>query len=134
MARYTGPKVRVSRRLGINIYENEKGRFTLVFLGTGAPGDATTEQLMANAIGGWRGLVDGMKREGPNWAKILPQLPRMLHDYLAPNDEAIKADKKALRELKHTVQRQRYLLWISVAASTIALSASAALLYLNLQP
>ncbi len=27
--------------------------------GTGAPGDATTEQLMANAIGGWRGLIDG---------------------------------------------------------------------------
>ena len=26
--------------------------------GTGKPGDATTEQLMANAIGGWRGLVD----------------------------------------------------------------------------
>jgi hypothetical protein len=27
--------------------------------GTGKPGDATTEQLMASAIGGWRGLVDG---------------------------------------------------------------------------
>jgi hypothetical protein len=27
--------------------------------GTGKPGDATTEQLMANAIGGWRGLIDG---------------------------------------------------------------------------
>jgi len=27
-------------------------------VGTGKPGDATTEQLMANAIGGWRGLVD----------------------------------------------------------------------------
>ena len=26
MARYTGPKVRVSRRLGTNIFENEKGR------------------------------------------------------------------------------------------------------------
>jgi len=26
--------------------------------GTGAPGDATAEQLMANAIGGWRGLID----------------------------------------------------------------------------
>jgi len=26
--------------------------------GTGAPGDATTEQLMASAIGGWRGLID----------------------------------------------------------------------------
>lgn len=28
-------------------------------VGTGTPGDATTEQLMANAIGGWRGLIDG---------------------------------------------------------------------------
>lgn len=27
--------------------------------GTGRPGDATTEQLMATAIGGWRGLLDG---------------------------------------------------------------------------
>ncbi len=26
--------------------------------GTGAAGDATTEQLMASAIGGWRGLID----------------------------------------------------------------------------
>jgi len=26
--------------------------------GTGAPGDATTEQLMSSAIGGWRGLID----------------------------------------------------------------------------
>jgi hypothetical protein len=26
--------------------------------GSGRPGDATTEQLMASAIGGWRGLVD----------------------------------------------------------------------------
>ena len=29
MARYTGPKVRVSRRLGINIFENDKGRKAL---------------------------------------------------------------------------------------------------------
>jgi hypothetical protein len=27
-------------------------------VGTGKPGDATTEQLMANAIGGWRGVFD----------------------------------------------------------------------------
>lgn len=26
--------------------------------GTGAPGDATTEQLLSSAIGGWRGLID----------------------------------------------------------------------------
>ncbi len=29
MARYTGPKVRLSRRLGVNIFENEKGRTAL---------------------------------------------------------------------------------------------------------
>ena len=29
MARYTGPKVRISRRLGVNIFENEKGRTAL---------------------------------------------------------------------------------------------------------
>jgi small subunit ribosomal protein S4 len=29
MARYTGPKVRVTRRLGVNIFENEKGRKAL---------------------------------------------------------------------------------------------------------
>lgn len=29
MARYTGPKVRISRRLGVNVYENEKGRKAL---------------------------------------------------------------------------------------------------------
>jgi small subunit ribosomal protein S4 len=29
MARYTGPKVRISRRLSINIFENEKGRKAL---------------------------------------------------------------------------------------------------------
>jgi small subunit ribosomal protein S4 len=29
MARYTGPKVRISRRLGTNIFENEKGRKAL---------------------------------------------------------------------------------------------------------
>ena len=29
MARYTGPKVKISRRLGVNIFENEKGRRAL---------------------------------------------------------------------------------------------------------
>ena len=29
MARYTGPKVRLSRRLSTNIFENEKGRKAL---------------------------------------------------------------------------------------------------------
>jgi len=89
------------------------------------------ERWMSEQVG-WRGFVDGMKREGPNWARILPQLPRLLHDYLAPNEESIKADEKALRELRRTVRHQRHLLWLSVAVSTVALAAAATLLYLNL--
>jgi ubiquinone biosynthesis protein len=31
---------------------------------------------------GWRGLLDGLKKEAPNWAKILPTLPRLVAEYL----------------------------------------------------
>ena len=88
------------------------------------------ERWMSEQVG-VRGFIDGMKREGPNWAKILPQLPRLLHDYLAPDEERIKADEKTLRELRKTVRHQRRLLWVSVGISTLALAASAALFFIN---
>ena len=40
--------------------------------GTGEPGDATTEQLMANAIGGWRGVIDSSLPSRP----VPRRLPR----------------------------------------------------------
>ena len=83
---------------------------------------------------GIRGFIDGMKREGPNWAKILPQLPRLMHDYLAPDDERIKADEKALRELRRTVRHQKHMLWVSISLATLALAVSAALFIVNAQP
>ena len=88
------------------------------------------ERWMSEQVG-LRGFIDGMKREGPNWAKILPQIPRLLHDYLAPQEEQIKADQKALRDLRHALRRQRQWLWASMAVSLIALAAAAGLFYLN---
>ncbi|MFM8501543.1 MAG: ubiquinone biosynthesis regulatory protein kinase UbiB, partial [Fluviibacter sp.] len=91
------------------------------------------ERWMSEQVG-IRGFIDGMKREGPNWAKILPQLPRLMHDYLAPDDERIKADEKALRELRRTVRHQKHMLWVSISLATLALAVSAALFIFNAQP
>ncbi|MFM8339433.1 MAG: ubiquinone biosynthesis regulatory protein kinase UbiB, partial [Fluviibacter sp.] len=88
------------------------------------------ERWMSEQVG-VRGFIDGMKREAPNWAKILPQLPRLLHDALVPKKEQIKADQKALRELRHALRRQRHWLWLSIGASTLALAAVGTLFYLN---
>ena len=80
---------------------------------------------------GWRGFIDGMKREGANWAKILPQLPRLLHDHLMPHDEQIKADQKVVRDLRRMLRRQRQWFWLSVFISALALATSGTLLWLN---
>ena len=91
------------------------------------------ERWMSEQVG-WRGFIDGMKHEAPNWARILPQLPRMLHDYLAPDEEQIKMDQKSLRELRQTLRHQRHLLWSSIVVSSIALALSGTLLYQTLLP
>jgi ubiquinone biosynthesis protein len=88
------------------------------------------ERWMGEQVG-LRGFIDGMKREAPHWAKILPQLPRLLHDNLVSHEEQIKTDQKALRELRQALQRQRRWLWISVVTSTLALLSAATLFYLN---
>lgn len=83
---------------------------------------------------GVRGFIDGMKREAPNWAKILPQLPRLLHDHLVPHDDQIKADQKSLRELRHALRQQRRWLWASMTVAVLALTASVTLLGMNYLP
>jgi ubiquinone biosynthesis protein len=88
------------------------------------------ERWMSEQVG-VRGFIDGMKREAPNWAKILPQLPRLLHDYLVPQEEQVKADQKALRELRNALRRQRRWLWLSLSISALALTTTTALFYLN---
>jgi ubiquinone biosynthesis protein len=39
------------------------------------------ERWMQEQVG-WRGLLTHLKQEAPQWAALLPQLPRLLHDYL----------------------------------------------------
>ncbi len=42
------------------------------------------ERWMAEQIG-WRGLTSRIEKEAPNWAVILPEFPRLIHQALAEN-------------------------------------------------
>jgi len=45
------------------------------------------ERWMSEQLG-WRGLLGNLKREAPQWATMLPALPRLLHQALARDDGA----------------------------------------------
>jgi ubiquinone biosynthesis protein len=74
----------------------------------------TKEQL------GWRALDRGMKQEAPNWARIVPQLPRLLHQSLTREPPADLAP--LIAELAAAQRRQNRLLAL-VAALLLALLA-----------
>jgi ubiquinone biosynthesis protein len=42
------------------------------------------EKWMSEQLG-WRGLVKNLKAEAPQWAALVPQLPRLLHGHLNPS-------------------------------------------------
>ena len=65
------------------------------------------ERWMSRQVG-WRGLLDNIKREAPQWAELLPTLPRLLHNTLATDHGAsITAE---LERLRGEQQRQSRLL------------------------
>jgi ubiquinone biosynthesis protein len=52
------------------------------------------ERWMSEQVG-WRGLLKSLRTEAPNYATVLPQLPRLLHRYLSEdvsnyNDEMLQ--------------------------------------------
>jgi ubiquinone biosynthesis protein len=71
------------------------------------------ERWMSEQIG-WRGFIKTLRSEAPNWATLLPQLPRLLHQHLqAPRDNT---GDTLLRELLVQQKRRNVLLGIFVAA------------------
>jgi len=74
------------------------------------------ERWMKEQIG-WRGLVNHLRHEAPQWAGMLPQLPRLIHQRLAgtPGDEARHS---ALLEVQARTERQ--LRWLMAAVTVLA--------------
>jgi ubiquinone biosynthesis protein len=54
------------------------------------------ERWMAEQVG-WRGFIKALKAEAPNYATLLPQLPRLLHFYLENN--SANRNKELLQKL-----------------------------------
>ena len=77
------------------------------------------ERWMSEQIG-WRGAIKALRQEGPRWAVLLPQLPRLAHAYLSRGDSSIEA-------LSHQLARVQIRLGKLLAVITLLLVILAAL-------
>jgi ubiquinone biosynthesis protein len=72
---------------------------------------------------GVRGLINHLRREGPQWATLLPQLPRLAHQALTQAGDRQAVAAAELARLREEAAASRRL-----AASAVLLAAAAILL------
>jgi ubiquinone biosynthesis protein len=62
---------------------------------------------------GWRALLRQLKREAPRYAKLLPELPRLVHHNLTQGDTGLRRDLLAiLKEQRQANRTLSAVLWI----------------------
>ena len=78
------------------------------------------ERWMSEQLG-WRGLVKNLKNEAPEWASLLPQIPRLMHGYLARNNstQLERWRKEWLQQQKHQ-SRMMFILFLLVILVLLA--------------
>ena len=77
------------------------------------------ERWMSEQVG-WRGLLGQMRREVPQWATLLPQLPRLAHQALGVAAASpLAAEVAALREEQRSQRHRLTWLVVLVAAQTV---------------
>jgi ubiquinone biosynthesis protein len=61
------------------------------------------EQWMSEQVG-WRGFLKSVRAEAPNYANLLPQLPRLLHQYLdeSPTEKIENVLEKLVVQVRHS--------------------------------
>ncbi len=77
------------------------------------------ERWMSEQVG-WRALARHIREEAPQWATLLPQLPRLLHRYLDARQEDAVAER--LEQL--VAEKRRQSLWLAAIAALLALVAA----------
>jgi len=65
------------------------------------------ERWMSEQMG-WRGTLAALREEAPRWGRVLPQLPRLMHQMLTPRDGDSGTD--LMSELASQLKRQNTLL------------------------
>ncbi len=76
------------------------------------------ERWMSGQLG-WLALENNIKREASSWAKLLPTLPRLVHQALTAT--VSPAPNLELENLAAEVRGLRHLLWLVLAAAAFAL-------------
>jgi len=77
------------------------------------------ERWMSEQIG-WRGLIRNLQHEAPQWAALLPALPRLVHQSLTRDDGAALRAQLAVMQAEQA-RHSRYLFVIALALIGIAL-------------
>jgi ubiquinone biosynthesis protein len=85
------------------------------------------ERWMKEQIG-WRGLIINLKHEAPQWAALLPQLPRLAHQALSNSSSALLADELAALREEQAKQRKRLTWLVALVAAQTALAVGLILL------
>lgn len=78
------------------------------------------EKWMSEQVG-LRGFASGLQKEMPNWALILPQFPRLLHQSLAENHSHHLLEEKITDLLIERKRQNKYLTIIIVILTAILL-------------
>ncbi|MCS6766997.1 MAG: ubiquinone biosynthesis regulatory protein kinase UbiB, partial [Candidatus Protistobacter heckmanni] len=81
---------------------------------------------------GWRGLLDRLRAEAPQWAQLLPQIPRLAHDALARKAAQPTAANAALLAQILAEQRRTRLLLAVLTGMTGLILAGALGVWLGL--
>ena len=81
---------------------------------------------------GWRGLLDRLRDEAPRYAKLLPELPRLLHDALQARVDARGGERKREERLLALLAEQRRSVRIAKALAWLALGAAAGVVVMQL--
>ncbi|MGY1488582.1 ubiquinone biosynthesis regulatory protein kinase UbiB [Methylobacillus pratensis] len=86
------------------------------------------ERWMSEQIG-WRSALDNLKAELPYWGKILPQMPRLIHQQLERGLQLPPTNAELQRMLEEHQRQTRWLRLITVALILLVLLQSTAILF-----
>ncbi|MFL9711845.1 ubiquinone biosynthesis regulatory protein kinase UbiB [Methylobacillus sp. Pita1] len=86
------------------------------------------ERWMSEQVG-WRSALDNLKAELPYWGKILPQMPRLIHQQLERGLQLPPTNAELQRMLEDHQRQTRWLRLITMALILLVLLQSTAILF-----
>jgi ubiquinone biosynthesis protein len=69
---------------------------------------------------GWRGMLDRLQKEAPNWAVMLPQFPRLMYHTLS-EDRTQGLEKRMMELLIEEKRQSRLLVVLSILLTALIL-------------